>query len=126
MFIKIISKSTDFPDYFFNEYIGLECEVERMGETNTKGELTGQRQPCYYVKTGLSEIPLIAVPIINADEVIITTKAAKCPKCGKYHMIALIKRLDKNDLREFNKLMKKGFDIIHVTTQQARDNFGFC
>lgn len=56
----------------------------------------------------------------------ITTKAAKCPKCGKFHMIAQIKSLDKNDLKEFAKLMKQGFEIINVTTQSAKDNFGFC
>ena len=56
----------------------------------------------------------------------ITTKAAKCPKCGKYHLIASIDDLDKSSLRDFAKFMRNGFEIINVSTQNAKDNFGYC
>lgn len=57
-----------------------------------------------------------------------TTKAAKCPDCGKYHLIASIEYFDaRRDVREdFAELMVDGFEIIETTTQDAKDNFGFC
>jgi hypothetical protein len=67
MKIKIISTSIDFPDYFFNQYVGMECEVVREGLTNTKGKISNLNEPCYCIKTGLSEISIIQVPKINAQ-----------------------------------------------------------
>jgi hypothetical protein len=58
----------------------------------------------------------------------ISTKAAKCPTCGKYHLIAAIGTFntDKDTQKQFIKFMKKGFQIIEVTRQDAVDNFGYC
>jgi len=58
----------------------------------------------------------------------ISTKAAKCPNCNKYHMIAKMERFrkDKETQKEFTQLFKKGFEILNTTTEDARENFGFC
>ena len=58
----------------------------------------------------------------------LTTKAAKCPKCQKYHLIASLNSFhsDKEVRKDFAEMMIEGFNIIEVTTQQARDGFGYC
>ena len=57
-----------------------------------------------------------------------TTKAAKCPKCKNYHFICSIERFesDKDIQKEFSYYMKDGFEIISVTTEDAKKNFGYC
>lgn len=57
-----------------------------------------------------------------------TTKAAKCPKCGQYHLIASIESFnrDKGTRKEFSEMMNDGFEIIEVSTKDARNNFGYC
>lgn len=58
----------------------------------------------------------------------ITTKAAVCPKCKKYHYIASIEKFNQHkDVRQgFADLLIHSFDIIEVPTQDAKDNFGYC
>lgn len=58
----------------------------------------------------------------------ITTKAAKCPNCGKYHQISCIDlfKTDKETRESFAQFMIDGFDIIEVTTEDAKQNFGYC
>ena len=58
----------------------------------------------------------------------ITTKAALCPKCGKYHLIASLEQFNSNieTRKEFAKLLIDKFEVIYVTTQNAKDNFGYC
>ena len=55
----------------------------------------------------------------------ITTVAARCPNCKKYHQIASIGGYDADAgcRREYGKLLAKGYDVIRVTTQDAKDNF---
>lgn len=57
----------------------------------------------------------------------ITTKAAKCPQCSKYHFIATLEAFKRKEVREdFAKLLVDGFEVIETTTQDARNRFGFC
>ena len=58
----------------------------------------------------------------------LTTKAAVCPKCKKYHLIAAIERFEssKETRKDFAKLVVHGFSVIDVTTADARENFGYC
>lgn len=62
------------------------------------------------------------------DDKKITTKAAKCNKCGKYHLIASIELFesDQSTRKDFAHMAAAGFQIIDVTTRDARDNFGGC
>lgn len=58
----------------------------------------------------------------------LTTKAAVCPNCSKYHLITTIDNFKNNvdTRRDFAEMMIDGFEIIEVTTQQAKNNFGYC
>ena len=58
----------------------------------------------------------------------ITTKAAKCPKCDKYHLICCIELFSEDEevQKEFQGYMKDGFDIVSVTTDDAKSNYGSC
>lgn len=55
------------------------------------------------------------------------TRAAKCPECGKFHLIAGVETLKNEETKqEFMEMILEGFEIIAVTRQEAIDNFGFC
>lgn len=58
----------------------------------------------------------------------ITAKAALCPKCGKYHLIASLQafKSNKDTRKSFGKYMKRGFEIVNVSTEQAKARFGAC
>lgn len=58
----------------------------------------------------------------------ITTKAAKCPKCGNFHLIASIEGFKdcKDTRKDFAEYAMEGFQILDVTTQEAKDRFGYC
>ena len=58
----------------------------------------------------------------------ITTKAARCPECGQFHLIASIDAYNsRKEVREdFAELLVDNFDIVEVTTDEAKANFGYC
>lgn len=58
----------------------------------------------------------------------ITTKAARCPKCKKYHLIASIESFDrdKDTRKNFAKMAMDGFEILNTTTADAKENFDYC
>lgn len=58
----------------------------------------------------------------------ITTKAAVCPNCNQFHLICSIEKYKENkDVREdFAEFLVDGFDIIEVSTKEAKERFGFC
>jgi len=55
-----------------------------------------------------------------------TTKAAQCPKCGKYHALVESEFYD-DDLetkREFDKAARlRGYKVVDTTTNDAKDNW---
>jgi len=55
-----------------------------------------------------------------------TTKAAKCPNCGKYHALVESELYD-DDLEtksEFDKAARlRGYKVVDTTTKDAKDNF---
>ena len=55
----------------------------------------------------------------------ITTKAAKCPICKGYHLIGSIKSFKehKETRKEFTECMDVGYEILEVTTENAKSNF---
>ena len=55
-----------------------------------------------------------------------TTKAAKCPLCGKYHNLVEIElyNTDIETKREFDKaISKRGYTVVNTTTNDAQTNF---
>lgn len=87
--------------------------------------------------TTLAEQIVSVQPMMNPSDTnifhliqapILTTKAAICPKCKKYHLIASIETFNssKSTKKEFVKLLNEGFLIIETTTEDAKSNFGYC
>lgn len=58
----------------------------------------------------------------------ITTKAALCPNCNQFHLICSIDLFmeDKETREDFAQYVIDGFQIINVTTQEAKARFGSC
>lgn len=58
----------------------------------------------------------------------ITTKAALCPDCNNFHLIASIElfKTSKGTRKEFSQYVFEGFEVINVTTQEATKRFGYC
>ena len=55
-----------------------------------------------------------------------TTKAAQCPKCGKYHALVEIDfyDADRETKREFDNAARlRGYKVVDTTTKDAKDNF---
>ena len=55
-----------------------------------------------------------------------TTKAAQCPKCGKYHALIAIEMCNKYRKAErkfYSDAMARGFEVVDTTTKDAKDNF---
>ena len=57
-----------------------------------------------------------------------TTKAAKCPSCGVYSLVASIQKYNKKKgvRKDFAEMLVDGFEIIEVSTEDAKKNFGYC
>ncbi len=56
----------------------------------------------------------------------ITTKAAVCPNCKKYHLIASVASFEasRETREDFATMMIDGYSIIETTTHDAKKNFG--